>query len=147
VTQNPQRLRRENHKPGHNRALFTIALINSQEYHPIVRRSVLILALGLAAFSGFKMYSRARPQSHSMVTFAHPTTLSASRTAGNSKFDTDVKPILEAQCKPCHFPGGAQYQHLPFDRPETIKKLGEKLFTRIKDEKDRRVIREFLGAP
>ncbi|MEP6741193.1 MAG: hypothetical protein ABJB61_01745 [bacterium] len=38
------------------------------------------------------------------------------------------------------------YQRLPFDRPETIKTLGEKLFTRIKDENDRKVIREFLAG-
>jgi hypothetical protein len=37
------------------------------------------------------------------------------------------------------------YQRLPFDRPETIKTLGEKLFTRLKDESERRIIREFLA--
>ena len=38
------------------------------------------------------------------------------------------------------------YQRLPFDRPGTIVKLGPKLFTRIKDEKDRDVIRKFLSS-
>ncbi len=37
------------------------------------------------------------------------------------------------------------YQRLPFNRPETIKTLGTKLFTRIKDEDQRRLIREFLS--
>ena len=37
------------------------------------------------------------------------------------------------------------YQRLPFDRQETIKSLGAKLFTRIKDEKERSLIREFLA--
>ena len=46
---------------------------------------------------------------------------------------------------PCHFSGGAQYEKLPFDRPETIKKLGTKLFTRIQEENHRRLIREFLA--
>jgi hypothetical protein len=36
------------------------------------------------------------------------------------------------------------YERLPFDRPETITKLGEKLFIRISDEKERQLIREFL---
>ena len=35
------------------------------------------------------------------------------------------------------------YQKLPFDKPETITKLGAKLFTRIKNEDQQRVIREF----
>ena len=38
------------------------------------------------------------------------------------------------------------YERLPFDRPETIHKLGTKLFTRIRDEKQREVIRKFLAA-
>jgi len=53
--------------------------------------------------------------------------------------------MLEARCQPCHFSGGKVYQRMPFDRPETIKTLGTKLFTRIKDENERRLIRDFLA--
>ena len=60
-------------------------------------------------------------------------------------FDTQIKPILQSRCMPCHFSGGAQYEKLPFDRPETIKRLGTKLFTRIQDENHRRLIRDFLA--
>ena len=60
-------------------------------------------------------------------------------------FASDIKPILESRCQPCHFQGGQMYEKLPFDKPETITKLGTKLFTRIKDEEQQRVIREFLS--
>ena len=60
-------------------------------------------------------------------------------------FPTQIKPILEARCQPCHFSSGKVYQRMPFDRPETIKTLGTKLFTRIKDENERRLIRDFLA--
>jgi hypothetical protein len=60
-------------------------------------------------------------------------------------FSTQVKPILEARCQPCHFSGGKVYAKMPFDRPETIKTMGTKLFTRIKDENERRLIRDFLA--
>ena len=60
-------------------------------------------------------------------------------------FDTEVKPIFQARCQPCHFQGGQVYDKMPFDKPETITRLGTKLFTRIKDEKERSVIREFLN--
>jgi hypothetical protein len=60
-------------------------------------------------------------------------------------FDTQIKPMLQSRCMPCHFNGGAQYEKLPFDRPETIKKLATKLFTRINDEDQRRLIRDFLA--
>jgi hypothetical protein len=53
--------------------------------------------------------------------------------------------ILERKCQPCHFQGGKMYAKLPFDEPETIYRLGEKLFTRIKDPHEREVIRAFLA--
>ena len=60
-------------------------------------------------------------------------------------FATQIKPILQARCQPCHFSGGKVYDRMPFDRPETIKTLGTKLFTRIKDEKEQQLIRDFLA--
>lgn len=61
-------------------------------------------------------------------------------------FERDIKPILERRCTPCHFTGGKMYARLPFDRAETITKLGEKLFTRIKQDDEQKVIRAFLAA-
>jgi hypothetical protein len=63
-----------------------------------------------------------------------------------ASFEADVAPILQRKCTPCHYPGGKMYAKLPFDRPETIVKLGERLFTRIKDEAEREKIRRFLKA-
>jgi hypothetical protein len=60
-------------------------------------------------------------------------------------FVRDVRPILEARCQPCHFTGGRMYESLPFDREETVHRLGEKLFTRIKAEDERRLIRDLLS--
>ena len=60
-------------------------------------------------------------------------------------FETQLKPIFKSKCMPCHFSGGQMYDRLPFDKPETIRKLGTKLFTRIKEENDRRLIEDFLG--
>jgi hypothetical protein len=53
--------------------------------------------------------------------------------------------MLEAKCQPCHFSGGKVYAKMPFDRAETIKTMGTKLFTRIKDEHERQLIRDFLA--
>lgn len=63
----------------------------------------------------------------------------------NVDFARDVRPILEKRCQPCHFTGGKMYDKLPFDRAETIDKLGTKLFTRIKKEEEQAVIRGFLA--
>jgi hypothetical protein len=59
-------------------------------------------------------------------------------------FDSTVKPILEKHCRPCHFTGGVMYEKLPFDRAKTIRELGEKLFTRIKNPDEQAAIRKFL---
>ena len=73
-------------------------------------------------------------------------TLTSIKTmAERPTFASDVRPILESSCQPCHFQGGQMYEKLPFDKPETITKLGTKLFTRIKNEDEQRVIREFLS--
>ena len=37
------------------------------------------------------------------------------------------------------------YERLPFDRPETIHQLGERLFTRISDAQEQSIIRAFLA--
>lgn len=59
-------------------------------------------------------------------------------------FGRDVRPILEKRCQPCHFAGGSMHAKLPFDRPETIHKLGTRLFTRVKNEDERAIVRAFL---
>jgi hypothetical protein len=71
----------------------------------------------------------------------------AATTAAPARVDfvTQIKPVLQAKCQPCHFSGGKVYAQMPFDRPETIKTLGTKLFTRIKDEHERQLIRDFLA--
>ena len=60
-------------------------------------------------------------------------------------FESQIEPLLKSKCLPCHFSGGKVYDKLPFDRAETIKTLGTKLFTRIHDENERKLIREFLA--
>src|SRR5215831_720892 len=73
-----------------------------------------------------------------------PTTSTQTLTE-RPTFTSDIRPILQSSCQPCHFQGGQMYEKLPFDKPETITKLGPKLFTRIKNEDQQRVIREFLS--
>jgi hypothetical protein len=62
-------------------------------------------------------------------------------------FDKQIRPILEARCRPCHFEGGKMYGRLPFDRPQTIRNLGTRLFSRIKDDDAQTLIRSFLAEP
>jgi hypothetical protein len=81
-------------------------------------------------------------------TKAAPATASVSDTPkARVDFDTQLKPIFQSKCMPCHFSGGKMYDSLPFDKPATIRKLGTRLFTRIKGENERKLIEDFLAQP
>ena len=76
-----------------------------------------------------------------------PASAPAAASAGVS-FPKDVQPLLARRCQPCHFPGGKMYERLPFDDPATVRRLGEKLFTRIRDEKERNLLKAwFVSTP
>ena len=105
-------------------------------------RSVLVLiGMGLLLVeSGGTVKSVRMPE-----VVASAATVSTSRAAkARVDFDTQLKPIFRSKCMPCHFSGGQMYDRLPFDNPATIRKLGTRLFTRIKEENDRRLIEDFL---
>ena len=111
-----------------------------------MRTSAFILAfvLTIACYAGFRTQFNARTSELTPVEAGELATPPAP-VCTKMDFATQVRPIFEAKCQPCHFSGGTMYRRLPFDRPETIKTLGTKLFTRIKDENDRRLIRDFLN--
>ena len=109
---------------------------------------VLFLTLGVSCYACGHINARSKTASNSL---SIPTekvgaeAVSAETVSPRVDFATQIKPIFEARCQPCHFSGGKVYAKMPFDRPETIKGMGTKLFTRIKDENERRVIRDFLA--
>ena len=104
-----------------------------------MRLVLVVIALALLLVESGGVIKPAR------TTNAAPAyTATASEPKARVDFDTQLKPIFQSKCMPCHFSGGKMYDRLPFDKPETIKKLGVRLFTRIKDEHDRKLIEDFL---
>jgi hypothetical protein len=103
-----------------------------------MRATLTVLSFGLIALAVFlALHSDKRRAT------ARETTSIASPVKHD--FEREIKPILQARCQPCHFQGGKVYDKLPFDKPATITRIGTKLFTRIKDEKEQKLIREFLA--
>jgi hypothetical protein len=109
-----------------------------------MRKALLVFALVGTALPG--LWGLAKLHTTHGNSAAAATSLSATR-GPKPNFETDIKPIFQAKCQPCHFQGGQVYDKMPFDKAETITRLGTKLFTRIKDEKEQRLIREFLDQP
>ena len=117
-------------------------LCNRAEAYDAGMRSLLVvIGMGLLLMeSGGTVRSARLPE----VVAASSTVSTASTSKARVDFDTQLKPIFQSKCMPCHFSGGQMYDRLPFDKPATIRKLGTRLFTRIKDENDRRLIEDFL---
>ena len=93
----------------------------------MLRVRVLFLALTLAcgdiACGPVKLYDAAPALSHLSAPDSARPSPSATPTA-RVDFNTQVRPLLESKCTPCHFAGGTMYERLPFDRPQTIETLG-----------------------
>lgn len=105
-----------------------------------MRTVLVVIALGLLLVESGSM---ARPASQTVAASAAPVATSSMPKA-RVDFDTQIQPIFKSKCMPCHFSGGQMYDRLPFDKPETIRKLGTRLFTRIKEKDDRQLIEDFL---
>jgi hypothetical protein len=101
------------------------------------------LVLLLVELGGHGMSNAWQAASNNAPEFA--TVAKAADTKARVDFDTQLKPMLQSKCMPCHFNGGQMYERLPFDKPATIRKLGTRLFTRIKEEDKRRLIEDFLA--
>jgi hypothetical protein len=59
-------------------------------------------------------------------------------------YQTQIQPIFEKHCSPCHFSGGKMYEKMPFDKAETIISHEGGILKRIKDEKDVSLIKEYI---
>src|ERR1041384_5903734 len=103
-------------------------------------RALLSMMLLIISLTGCQL---AKSQAHAV----NLNTVNSITPTTKPNFDTEIKPIFQARCQPCHFQGGKVYDKMPFDKADTITRLGTKLFTRIKDEKEQRLIREFLEQP
>jgi hypothetical protein len=109
-----------------------------------MRAIPLLIAMLLTVYVGACRHANVAGPS---ATSAGLATLSFVPMGIRPDFEIQIKPIFQARCQPCHFSGGKVYDKMPFDKPETITRLGTKLFTRIKDEKEQSLIREFLTQP
>jgi hypothetical protein len=104
-----------------------------------------VIAIGLLLVESGSIAKPARMPDAPARTVSSANVSTSSAPKARVDFDTQLKPIFKSKCMPCHFTGGQVYDRLPFDRPETIRKLGTKLFTRIKEEDSRRLIEDFLA--
>lgn len=105
---------------------------------------LILCVAGCYGYAQLRLDTKAKGTPGESITLA-AISLGVAEPPARIDFVTQIKPMLDPKCQPCHFNGGKVYATMPFDRAETIKTLGTKLFTRIKDEKQRQIIRDFLA--
>jgi hypothetical protein len=59
-------------------------------------------------------------------------------------FNSQIKPILQKKCSPCHFAGGKMYDAMPFDNPVTILTHEPGIVKRIKDQPEASLVKQFI---
>jgi hypothetical protein len=60
-------------------------------------------------------------------------------------FQLQLKPVFQKNCSPCHFPGGKMYEKMPFDKGETIIHHEAGILSRIKNETEVNLIKQYIG--
>ena len=108
-----------------------------------MRTRILLFVVVLLILGGYGLV-RWRTNAHTATSPLRVIASASAAAPAKVDFASEVRPILN-RCTPCHFNGGTMYEKLPFDRPDTVRKLGEKLFSRIQAENERKIIREFLA--
>ena len=74
----------------------------------------------------------------------NPSAKITSAKTDTVNFKTQVQPILQKNCSPCHFPGGKLYEKLPFDKGETIVSHEAGVFKRLKKEDEVRLVKRYI---
>ncbi len=93
---------------------------------------IMLLILVFFSAASFYLFSE-RPCSNAQI---HSNVIGAP-----VDYRTQVQPILQKNCTPCHFPGGKMYEKMPFDNGRTILEHEAAVSKRIKDEKEKMLIR------
>jgi len=65
-------------------------------------------------------------------------------SADSIHFTSQVKPILQKNCSPCHFTGGKMYDKMPFDDPKTLLEHRAGIMKRIKNEEENQILKQFI---
>lgn len=114
----------------------------------LISLTVLVVVVALAACSSHTPQGGAIPAAKetpkNVQAEAAPLPQMPAASQHVDYFTSKVLPIV-SKCQPCHFKGGKMYAQLPFDNPKTIRHIGTKLFSRIRDEQEQAVIRTFLA--
>jgi hypothetical protein len=103
-------------------------------------KTILLLIIGSICFDICN--TRAEQQQEKVKTKAKSISYSGIDTID---YKTQVLPILQKKCSPCHFTGGKMYERMPFDNSQTIIGHEAGVLKRFKDEQENTLIKQFIA--
>ena len=59
-------------------------------------------------------------------------------------YNSEVLPILQKKCTPCHFAGGKMYEKMPFDNSLTILSHEAGVLKRINEQSEAALIKQYI---
>jgi hypothetical protein len=59
-------------------------------------------------------------------------------------YNTEVLPVLQKNCSPCHFTGGKMYEKMPFDNSLTILSHEAGVLKRFNNKPEADLIKQFI---
>ena len=76
----------------------------------------------------------------------HRSTMNTDHAAAKDtiNFATQIQPILQKNCSPCHFTGGKMYERMPFDASQTLLSHKEGILKRFKQEEDSSLLTKYI---
>ena len=82
--------------------------------------------------------------------FVSPTLLQEKKAISSPDtvytYQKNILPLLQANCNPCHFPGGKVYKKLPFDDSKTVVAHAKRLNTRLKQKEQQAIINGWVES-
>jgi hypothetical protein len=97
---------------------------------------IILLAAGFSMFLCF-CNTKAKQQGGGVIN-------TASIITDTVNYNTQVMPLLQKKCSPCHFPGGKMYAKMPFDKSTTIISHEAGVLKRFSDEKELALVKQFI---
>lgn len=59
-------------------------------------------------------------------------------------FISQIQPILQKNCSPCHFTGGKMYERMPFDAAQTLLAHKDGILKRFKQEEENGLLKKYI---
>jgi hypothetical protein len=118
--------------------------VEQADFAQSVGSEELVYAAKAGDSLAIEMENKEKPASAGAKSDTSASVQATTDKANTISFTTQIQPILQTSCNPCHFPSGKMYEKMPFDQPKTITDHPEGILKRFTDGAQNKLIRQFI---